>query len=96
MEQIQPQDWAALYFGLVILMTFALMAVVYVLSDASNPTTHNQLDDPSPRSKYTAATNYQPPTPMSQALPNCPSFNVKPRYQNQRTNKIPNLFSRSF
>lgn len=38
MEQIQPQDWATLYFGLVILMTFALMAVVYVLSDASNPT----------------------------------------------------------
>jgi diguanylate cyclase (GGDEF)-like protein len=38
MEQIQPQDWAALYFGLVILITFALMAVVYVLSDASNPT----------------------------------------------------------
>ena len=38
MEQIQPQDWVVMYFGLVILMTFALMAVVYVLSDASNPT----------------------------------------------------------
>ena len=61
--------------------------------DVSNPTSHNQLDDPSPRSKYTAASNYQPPTPMSQALPNCPSFNVKSRYQNQRSNKIPNLFS---
>ncbi|NQX88320.1 MAG: diguanylate cyclase [Halioglobus sp.] len=38
MEQIQPQNWAAMFFAMVILMTFALMAVVYVLSDASNPT----------------------------------------------------------
>lgn len=38
MEQIQSPEWAAIYFGLLILMTLAFMLVVYVLSDASNPT----------------------------------------------------------
>ncbi len=38
MEQIQPQDWAVMHFSLVIVMTLAVMLVVYILSDASNPT----------------------------------------------------------
>jgi len=38
MEQIQPQDWVIMYFGLIILVTCAQMLVVYVLTDASDPT----------------------------------------------------------
>jgi len=38
MEQIQPQDWVIMYFGLIILITCAQMLVIYVLTDASNPT----------------------------------------------------------
>lgn len=38
MEQIQAENWAILHFGLIFLITCAQMLVVYVLSDASNPT----------------------------------------------------------
>ena len=38
MEQIQSQDWFIMYFGLIMLLTCAQMLVVYVLTDASNPT----------------------------------------------------------
>lgn len=38
MEQIHPENWVIMYFGLIFLITFALLLVVYVLSDASNPT----------------------------------------------------------
>ena len=38
MEQIHPESWVIMYFGLIFLITFAQMLVLYVLSDASNPT----------------------------------------------------------
>ncbi|NND68085.1 MAG: GGDEF domain-containing protein [Halioglobus sp.] len=38
MEQLHPDSWAILHFGLIFLITLAQMTVVYVLSDASNPT----------------------------------------------------------
>jgi diguanylate cyclase (GGDEF)-like protein len=38
MEQIHPENWVIMYFGLIFLITFAQMLVLYVLSDASNPT----------------------------------------------------------
>ncbi len=38
MEQLHPDTWAILHFGLIFLITLAQMTVVYVLSDASNPT----------------------------------------------------------
>jgi len=38
MEQIQPGNWPVMYFGLIFLITCALILVVYALSDASNPT----------------------------------------------------------
>jgi diguanylate cyclase (GGDEF)-like protein len=38
MEQIHPENWFVMYFGLIFLITCALMLVVYALSDASNPT----------------------------------------------------------
>ena len=38
MEQIHPKDWVIMYFGLILLITCAQMLLVYVLSDASNPT----------------------------------------------------------
>jgi diguanylate cyclase (GGDEF)-like protein len=38
MEQIQSQDWVIMYFGLIILITCAQMLVVYVLTDATDPT----------------------------------------------------------
>ena len=37
MEQIHPDNWVVMYFGLILLITCAQMLVVYVLSDASNP-----------------------------------------------------------
>lgn len=37
MEQIHPETWAILHFGLIFLITLAQLTVVYVLSDASNP-----------------------------------------------------------
>ncbi|CAA0101418.1 Diguanylate cyclase DosC [Halioglobus japonicus] len=37
MEQIHPESWVIMYFGLIFVITFAQMLVVYVLSDASNP-----------------------------------------------------------
>ncbi len=37
MEQIQPENWVIMYFGLIFVITFAQMLVVYVLSDAGNP-----------------------------------------------------------
>jgi len=37
MEQIAPQHWALIHFGLVFLITCAHLLVVYVLSDSSNP-----------------------------------------------------------
>ncbi|MEZ5572625.1 MAG: diguanylate cyclase [Halioglobus sp.] len=38
MEQIQTENWIIMYFGLILLITCAQMVVVYVLTDASNPT----------------------------------------------------------
>lgn len=38
MEQILPENWAIMHFGLIFLITCAQMIVVYVLSDSSNPT----------------------------------------------------------
>lgn len=38
MEQIHPENWAYMHFGLIFLITCTQMLVVYVLSDASNPT----------------------------------------------------------
>jgi diguanylate cyclase (GGDEF)-like protein len=38
MEQIQPENWVIMYFGTIFLITGAQMLVVYVLSDAGNPT----------------------------------------------------------
>jgi diguanylate cyclase (GGDEF)-like protein len=37
MEQIHADHWNMIYFGLIFLVTGALIAVVYVLSDATNP-----------------------------------------------------------
>ena len=37
MEQIHPESWVVLYFGLIFVITCAQILVVYVLSDASNP-----------------------------------------------------------
>jgi diguanylate cyclase (GGDEF)-like protein len=37
MEQIDPENWIVMYFGLIFLITCAQMLVVYVLSDAGNP-----------------------------------------------------------
>lgn len=37
MEQIHPESWVVMYFGLIFVITCAQMLVVYVLSDASNP-----------------------------------------------------------
>lgn len=37
MEQIRPESWVVMYFGLIFVITFAQMVVVYVLSDAGNP-----------------------------------------------------------
>jgi diguanylate cyclase (GGDEF)-like protein len=37
MEQIHPENWVVMYFGLIFLITCAQMLVVYVLSDAGNP-----------------------------------------------------------
>jgi diguanylate cyclase (GGDEF)-like protein len=36
MEQIAPENWIVMYFGLIFLITCAQMLVVYVLSDAGN------------------------------------------------------------
>jgi diguanylate cyclase (GGDEF)-like protein len=36
MEQIHPENWVVMYFGLIFLITCAQMLVVYVLSDAGN------------------------------------------------------------
>jgi diguanylate cyclase (GGDEF)-like protein len=38
MQQIHPENWVIMYFGLIFLITCAMMLVVYVLSDAGNPT----------------------------------------------------------
>jgi|GEM_PF-660092 len=38
MQQIHPDNWVVMYFGLIFLITGAQMLVVYVLSDAGNPT----------------------------------------------------------
>ena len=38
MEQVHPENWMVMYFGLIFLITGAQMLIVYVLSDASNPT----------------------------------------------------------
>jgi diguanylate cyclase (GGDEF)-like protein len=38
MEQIHPEHWAFMNFGLIFLITCTQMLVVYVLSDSSNPT----------------------------------------------------------
>ena len=38
MEAITPKDWALIHFGLIFAVTTALMLVVYVLTDANNPT----------------------------------------------------------
>ena len=38
MEQIHPEHWAIMNFGLIFLITCTQMLVVYVLSDSSNPT----------------------------------------------------------
>ena len=37
MEQIQPENWAFMHFGLIFCITCAQMLVVYVLSDSSSP-----------------------------------------------------------
>lgn len=37
MEQIFPENWAFIFFGLIFSITCAQMLVVYVLSDSSNP-----------------------------------------------------------
>ncbi len=37
MHLIEPQSWAAIHIGLVLLITCALMASVYVIGDSSNP-----------------------------------------------------------
>ena len=37
MEQILPENWAFMHFGLIFSITCAQMLVVYVLSDSSNP-----------------------------------------------------------
>ena len=37
MEQILPENWAFMHFGLILCITCAQMLVVYVLSDSSNP-----------------------------------------------------------
>lgn len=37
MEQILPESWALMYFGLIFSITCAQMLVVYILSDSSNP-----------------------------------------------------------
>ncbi|NCF17948.1 MAG: diguanylate cyclase [Haliea sp.] len=37
MEQILPENWAIMHFGLIFCITCAQMLVVYVLSDSSNP-----------------------------------------------------------
>jgi hypothetical protein len=38
MQQIHPENWVIMYFGLIFLITCAMMMVVYVLSDAGKPT----------------------------------------------------------
>jgi len=38
MQQIHPENWVVMYFGLIFLITCAMMLVVYVLSDAGKPT----------------------------------------------------------
>lgn len=38
MQQIHPENWVVMYLGLIFLITCAMMLVVYVLSDAGNPT----------------------------------------------------------
>jgi diguanylate cyclase (GGDEF)-like protein len=38
MQQIHPENWVVMYFGLIFLITGAQMVVVYVLSDTGNPT----------------------------------------------------------
>ncbi len=38
MQEIHPDNWVVMYFGLIFLITGAQMVVVYVLSDAGNPT----------------------------------------------------------
>lgn len=38
MQEIHPDNWVVMYFGLIFLITGALILVVYVLSGASNPT----------------------------------------------------------
>jgi diguanylate cyclase (GGDEF)-like protein len=38
MEAIELKDWALIHFGLIFAVTTALMLVVYVLTDANNPT----------------------------------------------------------
>ncbi len=37
MEQIHPDNWVVMYFGLIFLITGAQILVIYVLSDAGNP-----------------------------------------------------------
>lgn len=37
MEQIHPENWVIMYFALIFVITCAQMLVVYVLSDAGNP-----------------------------------------------------------
>jgi diguanylate cyclase (GGDEF)-like protein len=37
MEQISPENWAFIFFGLILSITCAQMLVVYVLSDSGNP-----------------------------------------------------------
>jgi len=38
MQQIHPENWVVMYLGLIFLITCAMMLVVYLLSDAGNPT----------------------------------------------------------
>ena len=38
MQEIHPDNWAVIYFSLIFLITGAQILVVYVLSDAGNPT----------------------------------------------------------
>ncbi|HEY6131317.1 MAG TPA: GGDEF domain-containing protein [Halioglobus sp.] len=38
MEEIHSENWVIMYFGLIFLITCAQMLVIYVLSDAGNPT----------------------------------------------------------
>ena len=37
MHLIEPQSWAAIHIGLILLITGVLMASVYILGDSSNP-----------------------------------------------------------